>query len=167
MLGHELAIEKGEVPDLEARDQPCERDLGRVGAAAEHALAEEGAAELHAVKAADQPILVPDLDRMSVARAVERQHGALELGVDPRLLAVGAGSNHGREVAVVGDFEPSRAQRPAERAREVEAVEGNDRPVPRFDPEQLLGVTAVGHREDPGGIAVKEEAGVEASHLGR
>src|SRR6185312_17177837 len=91
MLGHELAIEKREIADLQARDQPGERDLGCVGPAAEHAFAEKGAAELHAIEAADQVVRLPYLDRMGVAGAVERDHRVLELGVDPRLLAVGAG----------------------------------------------------------------------------
>jgi hypothetical protein len=62
MLGHELAVEKAEVADLESRDQPCEGDLRCIGPAAEHALAEESAAELHTVEAADQLGAVPDLD---------------------------------------------------------------------------------------------------------
>ena len=50
MIGHELAVEQGEAADLEARDQPGERDLRRVGRAAEHAFAEKGAAEAHAIE---------------------------------------------------------------------------------------------------------------------
>ena len=161
MLGHELAVEQREIADLEARDQPGERDLRRVGRAAEHAFAEEGAAELHAVEAADQRVAVPHLDRMGVARAVEREHRVLELGVDPGLLAVGAGGDHAGEIAVAGDREPARAERPAERARDVEAVERDDRAVARLDPEQLVRVAAVGHREDAGGIALKQQARVE------
>ena len=107
MLGHELAVEKREIADLEARDQPGERDLRRIGSAAEHALAEKGAAELHAVEAADQLGAFPDLDRMGMARAVERDHRVLELGVDPGLLAFGAGGDHAGEIAVVSDDEPA------------------------------------------------------------
>ena len=95
VVGHELAVEQGEAADLEARDQPGQRDLRRVGRAAEHAFAEEGAAEPDAVKAADQlaAVAVPDLDRMGVAAGVEGEHGALDLAVDPGFLAVGAGGD--------------------------------------------------------------------------
>jgi hypothetical protein len=66
VLGHELAVEKREIADAQTGDEPGERDFGCVAHAAEHALAEEGAAELHAIEAADQLIAVPDLDRMRV-----------------------------------------------------------------------------------------------------
>ena len=54
VVGHELAVEQREIAGLEARDQPGERDLRGVGRAAEHAFAEEGAAELDAVEPADE-----------------------------------------------------------------------------------------------------------------
>jgi len=66
MLGHELAIEQREVPRLEAGDQPRQRHLGCIARPAEHAFAEEGAAQLHAVKTADQLAALPDLDRMGM-----------------------------------------------------------------------------------------------------
>ena len=84
---------KREIADLQPRDQPGQRDLRRVGRPAEHALAEERAAELHAVEAADQLAAVPHFDRMGVAGAVQREHRALDLGVDPGLLALGAGGD--------------------------------------------------------------------------
>src|SRR5690348_8382631 len=46
----------------------------------------------------------------------------------------------------------------------MEAIERNDRPVPRLDPEQFVGLAAVGHREDAGCIALKQKARVEPSH---
>ena len=68
MVGHELAVEKREIAGLQPSDEPGQRDLGCIRHPAEHAFAEEGAAELHAVKAADQRGRYPDLDRMGVAR---------------------------------------------------------------------------------------------------
>ena len=166
MLGHELAVEKREIADLQTCDQPRERDFRCVGSPAEHALSEEGAPELYAVETADQ--LTPEayLDRMGVAGLMERKHGPLELelGVDPGLLAIGASGDDRREFAVVGHFETAGAQRSPERAREVEAVERKDRPVARLDPEQLGRIAAVGHREDPGGITLQQQARVEATH---
>ena len=106
---------KREIAGLEAGDKPGKRDLRCVGHAAEHAFAEEGAAELHAVEPADEIARLPDLDRMGVAGSVEREHRLLELGVDPGFLAVGAGGDHRREIAVARDREIAGAERAAER----------------------------------------------------
>jgi hypothetical protein len=81
--------------------------------------------------------------------------------------AVGAGGDHAAEVAVVSDREPARAQGPPERTRQMEAVERDDRAVPRLDPEQLARLAAVRHREDAGRVALEEQARVEASHRER
>ena len=54
MVGHELAVEKREIAGLHTGDEPGKRDLGRIAHAAEHAFAEERAAELHAVDLAHQ-----------------------------------------------------------------------------------------------------------------
>src|SRR6476646_1650884 len=110
MLGHELAIEQSEVSDLQAGHEPGQSDLGCVGCAAEHAFTEKGAAELHPVKAADERASLPHLDRMGVARAMERNHRLFELGVDPGFLTIGTSADHGGEVAVVRNLEPARPQ---------------------------------------------------------
>src|SRR3954453_15962905 len=119
MVGHELAIEQGEIADLQPRDEPGQRDLRRVPAAAEHAFTEKSPAELHAVNSAGEIAAVPNLDRMGVAGAVEREHGALELGVDPGPLALGAAGDHAGEITVVSDVEPAEADRTTERARKM------------------------------------------------
>ncbi len=67
MLGHELGVEQAEAAGPQPRHEVDERDLRGVALAVEHALAEEGAAEPHAVEAADQPAVAPDLDRVAVA----------------------------------------------------------------------------------------------------
>jgi hypothetical protein len=66
VVGHELTIEQRKIARLQARDEPGERNLRRVGGAAEHALAEERAAELHTVESANEQIALPDLDRVRV-----------------------------------------------------------------------------------------------------
>src|SRR5258706_16235045 len=129
MLGHELTVEQGEIADLKAGDEPGERDLRGVAGTAEHAFAEKGAAELHAVEAADKLAITAHLDRVGVTRLVQRQHGALELVIDPGFLAVRAGSDHRGKIAVVGKLEAARPKRALERARQVKAVEREDRPV--------------------------------------
>src|SRR5437870_6915894 len=98
---------------------------------------------------------------MGVPRTVKRQQRMLELGVDPGLLAVGAAGNDAGEILVSSDHEIARADRPPERAREMEAVERDDRAGARLDPEQLGRIAAIGHRENPGRIALEQEARVE------
>jgi len=49
MLSHELAVEQGEIADLEPRDEPRQRNLRGIGHPAEHAFAEKGSAELHSI----------------------------------------------------------------------------------------------------------------------
>ncbi len=164
MVGHELAVEQGEIPDLQPRHEPGQRDLRGIGRAAEHAFAEERAAELDPVEAADKIVRLPDFDRMGVVQLVERAHRALELGVDPGFLAVRAGRDHVREVAVVGDPEPTQAKGPPKRAREMEIRERDDRPVARLDPVKLVRFATVGHREDAAGISLQEKTRVEATH---
>jgi hypothetical protein len=117
MFRHELAVEQGEVAGLEPCYEPGERDFRGVAGAAEHALAEEGAAELYAVKAADELAALPDLDRVGVAGPVQRQHRLFELGVDPCLLAFGAGCDHFSKIEIMRDFEPAGAKRAPERTR--------------------------------------------------
>jgi hypothetical protein len=46
----------------------------------------------------------------------------------------------------------------------MEAVEREDRPVARLDPEQVVGVAAVGHRKDARSITLQQQARVEATH---
>src|SRR5258708_38201235 len=95
---------------------------------------------------------------------MKREHGMLDLGVDPGFVAVGAAGDHASEVAVVGDLEPAEANGSPERAREVEAVERNDRPLARLNPEQFVRVAAIGHRENSRRIALKQQAWVETTH---
>ena len=127
----------------------------------EHALAEEGAAELYSVESAGERAIAPDFDRMGMARSVQREHRMFELGVDPRLLALRAGGDHRGKILVAGDRETVRPDGPPERPRDVEPVERDDRAVTRFDPEQLGGGAAVGHRKDAAGIALEQKARIE------
>src|SRR3954453_1890466 len=140
MPGHELAIEQSEFATLESRPQPTQRAFRGVPAPAEHAPRKKGAAELHTVDSASQLHAVPHLDRMRLARPVEGEHGAFEIRVDPRLLTVRAASDDSGKITVVANLEPAQAERSLERALQVKAIERNDRPVPRLDPEQLVGL---------------------------
>ena len=164
MLRHELAVEKREIAHLQPRHEPGESHLRGIRCATEHALAEKGAAELHAIKSADEVLGIPDLERVRMARGVEREHRPLQIRIDPRLLAVRACGDHRVEVPVMSDRELAGTQGALQRSRQMKPVEGDDGAVARLDPEELGRIAAVGHREDPGGITLQQQARVEATH---
>lgn len=167
MLGHELAVEQREAAGAQARDQPGERDLGRVRPGREHAFAEKGAAEPDPVEPADQLALAPHLDRMGVAGGVEQRVAALDLGVDPGLLAIGAAAEDGAERPVRAHLVAAGTDRLAQRAGEMEAVERQDRAAPRLDPIDVAGVAAVRHREDPDRVGAQQKVRVDDLHRAR
>lgn len=110
MLGHELAVEKREVSDLEARDEPCQRDLRCVGGAAEHGFAEEGAAQLHAIETADEIISPPTFDRVGMAGREQAHDRAFDCIVDPGFVPVGAGEEDIVEGRITGHAKLPRSQ---------------------------------------------------------
>ena len=79
-------------PSRKPRDEMGERHLARIGHAAEHAFAEKGAAQRHAVEAADQFAVVAGLNAMREAMAMER-------GIEPHDLVVDPGLSGGRAPA--------------------------------------------------------------------
>ena len=83
MTGDELRVEQGEAAIYQPRHEIDERDLARVARSGEHALAEEGAAEMHAVKPADERAVLPDLDRVAMAEREQLAIEAPDAPVDP------------------------------------------------------------------------------------
>jgi hypothetical protein len=80
----ELAIEQREPADSKPRDEPGQRDLGSIGRATDHALAEEGPAQCQTVQPADQSSGgVAALDRMCVAHLVQFCEYLLDSPIDP------------------------------------------------------------------------------------
>ena len=71
MLGDELRVEQREAAAFEPRHEMDQRDLRGVALAVEHALAEEGGAEPHAVEPADQPPVPVGLDGVAMAEVEE------------------------------------------------------------------------------------------------
>jgi len=71
-------------PPASSRDQMRERDLRRIARPADHRFAEEGAAERHAVKPADQLVVQPAFDAVRVAELEQSLIASLDDGVDPR-----------------------------------------------------------------------------------
>jgi len=68
MPGDELRVEKREAAIFQPGDEIDQRDLARIPGLGEHALAEEGAAEMYAVKAADQLAILPDFHCVAMAK---------------------------------------------------------------------------------------------------
>src|SRR5712692_2369855 len=131
----------------------------------EHALGHEGGPQRHAVAAADEPPVAPGLHAVGLTRAMQRPVDLDEVLGDPRALRpVAAGAHHALEVRVDPDLEAAEPESALERARAVEAVEGNDGPRIGPEPEHLTRAF-VGHGEDamaigrlyPGGRQLEPE----------
>ena len=87
--GDELRVQQPEAAQAQPRDQVHQRHLRGVAGGAEHALAEEHAADRHAVEAADQVSVLPGFHRMGMAELVQFAEQALDLRVDPGIVAAG------------------------------------------------------------------------------
>mmetsp|Transcript_4831 Transcript_4831/g.17078 ORF Transcript_4831/g.17078 Transcript_4831/m.17078 type:complete len:248 (+) Transcript_4831:528-1271(+) len=121
-----LAVDPRDAEFAAQADQRAQRDLGCIGAAHEHRLAEEHPAEVDAIEAADEFAVDPGLNAV---HGRPGQVGGLQLGHDPgAVLAVarraGAGPQHGGPVVVDANFAARRGgealHRLAQRARQLE-----------------------------------------------
>ncbi len=165
MRRHELAIEQLEAPGTEPRDEMRERDFRGVAHPADHRLAEKGAPQRHAIEAADQLPVVPAFDAMGMAHAEQSFVARTDHRVDPRRRPVvggfGAQRRHRGKGGVGGDAETFGEQQLAQAARQVKAIERQDRAQPRFDPMDRRVVRPVGHREYPLRIGAEQQRGVD------
>jgi hypothetical protein len=170
VVGHELGVEQHVAAGDQSGDQMNQGHLRGVGAAREHALAEEGGAEGHAVQAADQLPLQPALDAVGVAHLEQLAVEAFDRSVDPGLVAAGpglrAGGDHLGEGVVEADLEGISPDGPGQPMADMEAVERNDPAPLGVDQEDVLIVARVRHGEDPVGVAVEQILGVERVHVG-
>ena len=160
----DLAVDDPAAARLEKMRETGEGDLGRIGGAAEHALAEEGAADAHAVQAAGQaPLPVPGLDAVGVAGVVERPVGGHHARRDPGPVLAGArggtGLHHLAEAGVHGEPEALPAQRAAQAAGAVEFGGKQHQPWIRCPPEHGLGLLEPGENAAP--IGGQEPVGAE------
>jgi hypothetical protein len=153
MGGLELAVEQREAAEAQPCDQPGQGDLRRIGRAADHAFAEEGATDREAIQSADQPVAVAAFHRMCEAHPVKADEHVLDGAVDPCLRTVagafGAQSQHRGEIGVDGDPEPITRNRPSQGTRQMKTVEWQYRPAPWFDPVYAVGIAGIRHREYP------------------
>ena len=171
MIGHKLAIEQPRPRAAQRRDQPRQRHFGRIGHAAEHRFAAERAVKPHPVKPADQPVILPAFQRMSVAQRVQLQIARLDPPADPGIPAItarrGTGQQHLVKRGVAGDAKAPAPQRARQRVRQLEPVQRQDRAFARLHPEQFIIVAAVRHREDPAAIGQQQHGRIDHSGGGR
>ena len=129
MRRHPLRVEQREAARAQALDQRRQRDLRRVGHAVEHRLAEERAAERHAVQPAGQLAVLPASTECA-SPAVQRDVAVDDLLADPGArivrIAIGfrAGTDDGLEVAIDVDLEAALTPDSREAAGDVKCSSG-------------------------------------------
>src|SRR5882672_5179308 len=140
-----------------------QRDFRGVAGAMEHALAEEGAAEAHPVKPADQGIFVIDLDGVAMADIVELAIKRADAPIDPgprtSRSRLGAAFDDSLEIAVANDGERLCPNGAGKSRRNMKAIERNDAAQLRFDPIERWIVGVLGHRKNPARIGLEQHFG--------
>jgi len=163
-----LAIEQFRPAPAQRRDQPGQRHFRGIWRARKHAFAAEHPGKTYAIKPADQPFGAvgpghPRLDRMRRTQRVQLAIAFADARADPAFRRIGARRgamvDHRIECAVAGHPVPPAAQRARQRARQVKAVERQDRAHARFDPIDFGIIAAVGHGKDPGAIGPQQQLG--------
>ena len=164
MRGDELAVEQFPAARDQPRDEMCKCDLRGVARAADHRFAEKGAPERDAVEAACQLAVQPAFDAVRVAELEQSVVTRLDHRIDPRRRPIarglGAERDHVGEGGVGGDAKAVRHDDFFQAVRQVEAVQGQDRAQPRFDPMDRRVVRPVGHRENPLRISAEQQGRV-------
>src|SRR5436190_24365107 len=103
---------------------------------------------------------------MGVSDRMEPQRRPFDHLVDPGFLAVGASEQNLVEGAIAGDRKPSRPDLLGQRPREMKAIERNDCPAARLDPENVACTAAVSHWENAGGITPQQHPRIQPlTHL--
>ena len=153
-----LHVEQGRTVELQELDRRPARDLRRVGDPVEHRLAREEPADADAVQPADERAVLPRLDRVRPAELVQPRVRVDERRVDPTVRSprVGAPEHDVDERGVDADLEA--ADRAAQRAAAVEAVERDDPArIGRPPRERAPGV----HREQSPAVRREQRARLE------
>ncbi len=165
MRGDELAVEQPPAARAQSRDEMRQRDLRCVARPADHRFAEKGAAQCHTIKPAHQLAPLPAFDAVRMAEAeqpvIARLDDRVDPGRGPVVGGLGTQRDHIGKGAVGGDVEPLADDDFFQAARQVEAVERQNRAQPRFDPMDRRVVRRVGHREQPLGIGAEQQRRVD------
>lgn len=165
MVRHELAVEKCEPPDPQARHEPGQRHLRCVGRAREHAFPEKGAAQRYAIKPADEPLTVPAFDAVRVPHRVKTSACFKYRFVDPAILPTfdqrGTAPHDVGKHRIRRHPESVGTDSLAERARDMQRIEGQDGTATRLNPEYVGIVDRVRHRENPDTIGSQKHYGID------
>ena len=159
--GDELGVQQPEAAKAQSRDEVHQGHLRGVPRHAEHALAEEHAADRHAVEAADQMAVLAGFHRVGVAELVQFAEQPLDLRVDPGVVATGGGlgaaGDGGGEVLIDRDGEGVRQHGAGEPARQMEAVQRQDAAALRVQPVEAFAATGLRHREQAVSVGPQHE----------
>jgi len=149
-------------------DQVRQRQLAGLGLAAEHAFAEKGAAQRHAVEPADQLAVDARLHAVRVPAFVQRSVKRADVWIDPGVFAIdvwlGAEIDHGFEVAINSEAEAVLAHGAQKPARHGERRQGQNGAPIGIDDEEAVLVAAFRHRKDPAPVAGQQVVGREYLH---
>ena len=125
--GEHLNVEEEEITLAQVLDKVVESDFGSVAGAVEHGFAREEAADSNAINAADELIILPAFEAVSVALFVQLNVGFEKLASDPG----GAATRTGRSTAfhdfaestIDSDLEYAFANNFGEAMGDVEVIE--------------------------------------------
>ena len=144
----------------QSRHQMHQRHFRGVAHDMKHAFAEEGAAEADAVEAADQIVVLPDLDAVAMTELMQPAIEFADALVDPGVVAAGlrrgAACDHRLEGGVDGDGKRIGAHGARQPRGDAKTLQRDHAAHFRFDPEQGGIVGAFGHREDAAGIGAQQ-----------
>jgi hypothetical protein len=100
------------------------------------------------------------------AHAVQRHERLFDIAVDPCLAAIidlfGAGADDRTEIGVCRYPKPVLADGFCQRFGKMKAIEWQDRPMLRFDPESLFVIARVGHGEYAVRIGFQQQVYVDS-----
>ena len=148
MIGQELRIEQLKTGASEVVDGKGQGHFRPVRRAAEHALSEKCASKRNSVHAADQNIVLSNVERMGMTHPMKVQHQVPDRVVDPCLGAVGASLQYRFEIPVQCRHDPTPPHAPRQGTRHVKPVQGQDATPSRIDPEDIRIVAPFGHGKD-------------------
>jgi hypothetical protein len=162
---HILRIEKRVAAPPQPGDEIDERNLARVGAHREHALAEKRPADGNAVNASCQHAPVPGLDAMRMALFVERSIKRNDVVVDPgRVAHIGAVADDALEIGIESNAVGFFVDGAGEPLGHMQPVDRQDAAELRVVPGDVGGPPVCSHREYSRAISVEQQFGRHFTH---
>src|ERR1041385_6239570 len=153
-----LRVEQGESPFAQTLNQRPERDLRPPRRAMKHRLAEKGATNRAPVRAADEFVSRPDLDRMRGAELVQTRIAFDDLIVDPGVGTRGTAPHHLAKVGVDPNLDRLCAKLSLQPMWHMKSIERQNRARVGEKPADLAVVHRHGKTAEP--IPFQEEVGI-------